>query len=168
MSAHPPSTAELAASLGAAVALALAGCEGGREQQYYLSVVNESPRTVIVQYESWLPPAIVPPYHDRYTTAFGLLRGPIVVMDEDCRVLATFEVTAQNLRLVINREGAPSLTARDEPPTGSFLDATDLCDAPRTSGVAPQASGDAPQASGVAPAGPARSAHQSAHILRHL
>jgi hypothetical protein len=103
----------LAFLLLAASPVALLGCVTLGEQQFWFSAQNDSAETVVIQFESWLPQVIVEGGHGGYATSFGVATGPIVVMDADCRILATFEVTSQNNRLWVRPDGSMRLTGQE-------------------------------------------------------
>jgi hypothetical protein len=117
----------------AASPVALLGCVTLGEQQFWFSAQNDSPETLIIQFEWWLPQVIVEGGRGGYATSFGAATGPVIVMDDECRILATFEVTSENNRLWVRPDGSMRLNAQELGfrPAEPVFTTTEACDVQR-------------------------------------
>ncbi len=116
------------ATLAVVLGAILAGCNTHAEQQHKIRVENASSAPVIVRIGQHRSVRLEPGTGGMGVNSFGLLHGPIVVMDPSCRVLQSVEATPQQYGTLWIREDGRAVLEEGEPGEGAMLDSTEECD----------------------------------------
>ena len=118
---------QLVRTVTLSLAVVTAGCGGTDSQAYWYKVNNGSGESVIVRFD-WLGDVRVDPGHvGRAVSGFGLFDGPIQVLDLNCRVLHTVEVTTQRGALWLRPDGTVVLDETEVDDRAERLSGTNHC-----------------------------------------
>jgi hypothetical protein len=102
----------------------------GGEQQFRYGVSNDSRQSVIVRFGSYGHFLAPPGASGRGADSFGLLHQDIEILDEQCRLLETVEVTTQSGVLWIQNDVPAKLNDVDwDDLPSNRLEHSDKCDA---------------------------------------